>query len=360
MHGEDSKECTWKWQVSLRAEINGTLQHFCGGTLISDKWVLTAAHCTAFLNDCKMGKLRVVAGRWHQDSITKEKSISRGVRRVLIHPSFNVESHFNFDFGMLELDSPVPFDDCIGSVCLPSIGFPRIGTSCEVTGWGTLDMQGALPSVLQQGLVSTLSQDACRMQYAKDNLTITGAMLCASGTTAKGVTDACQGDSGGPLVCLEGDRFVIAGVISWGHGCGEAEFPGVYARVSSGLDWIQGVLSGNIALPEESPAEVNFHGRMWAVMSGRCTIDEDGCLRSPGYPNKYGSREKCRIAVDPPAASPIFVDHFSTEYPYDHLEVNCVPYSGKHGPNGIIPNSDIFWLADGSMQDDGWRLCPRP
>ena len=163
MHGANSTECKWKWQVSLRSEVNGTAQHFCGGTLISDKWVLTAGHCSAFLNDCKMAKLQVVAGGWHQDPKEDTHHVVRRVRRVVIHPSFNVNSHFDFDFGLLELESPMPFDDCIGSVCLPSTDSTnlRIGTSCEVTGWGSLDMQGALPKVLQHGLVSTLSLDAC-------------------------------------------------------------------------------------------------------------------------------------------------------------------------------------------------------
>eukprot|EP00913_Durusdinium_trenchii_P009748 g9156.t1 len=226
----------------------------------------------------------------------------------------------HMDFGLLELDAPVPFDDCVGSVCLPTKDFPTVGTNCEVTGWGTLNMEGAVPNVLQQGLVNTVSQDICAEQYAKDNQTITSGMLCATGATGQGVTDACQGDSGGPLVCLEGERFVIAGA--------------TLLKI------------------------VNFHGHMWAVVSGRCSIDEDGCVRSPGYPDQYGGREKCRIAVDTSAAMPITVDHFATEAPYDHLEVNCVPYSGKKGPHGIIPNSDIFWLADGSMQDSCWRLCP--
>lgn len=159
VHGEDSKTCTWKWQVSLRALVNGTAEHYCGGTLVSDKWVLTAAHCTAFLNDCKMATMQVVAGGHHQDS----KNVVRGVKRVLIHPSFNIGSHFDYDFGLLELDSPVPFDDCVGSVCLPSQTFPRVGTTCEVTGLGTLNNQGALPSVLQQGEVSTVSHATCSL-----------------------------------------------------------------------------------------------------------------------------------------------------------------------------------------------------
>ena len=147
-------------------------------------------------------------------------------------------------------------------------------------------------------------------------------------------------------------------------------------------DWIHKALAGGVPTPAPS-SEVDFSGHMWAVTSGPCTVDADGCVRSPGYPANYGMREKCRIAVDLSAAAPIRVDLFATEEPYDHLEVNCKAYAGKplakKGAEVSLCSSetkarpawhhsefrssaasrpvlkastkDIYWIADGSMQE---------
>ena len=121
-------------------------------------------------------------------------------------------------------------NECIGVACLPQAdrsdgdqaGWAQ---QCSITGWGASQDAGDAPSTLQEGSVSTMSQQDCVKDYAAHNATITAAMLCASGKSAAGITDACYGDSGGPLVCKEDDRYVVRGITSWGLGCASEKFP---------------------------------------------------------------------------------------------------------------------------------------
>mmetsp|Transcript_94406 Transcript_94406/g.224864 ORF Transcript_94406/g.224864 Transcript_94406/m.224864 type:complete len:397 (-) Transcript_94406:175-1365(-) len=356
VHGKNSQQCSWPWQVSLRMQHKGKGMHFCGGTLLNEHWVLTAAHCVAFLDDCTLPQLRAVLGGWRESKPTA--AVQRGVTQVLSHPAFDVLSAYDMDLALLRLDQPVAFNDCLAPACLPhEPSEPRAGRSCAITGLGLLEESGTMPSMLQEARVTTLSPEVCKEDYAgNDTASITGNMFCASGLSSNGVTDACQGDSGGPLLCESAGRYVVAGVTSWGKGCGHRKFPGVYARVSNGLDWIHGVLAGGVEAP--GATKVDFNGRMWAVQEGPCQVDSDGCVTSPGHPGAYHNRDKCRIAVNASAAVPIEVKVFDTEENYDRLAVNCVPYSGQKGPHGVTPNSDILWMADGAMVGQGWRLCP--
>mmetsp|Transcript_4132 Transcript_4132/g.4623 ORF Transcript_4132/g.4623 Transcript_4132/m.4623 type:complete len:121 (-) Transcript_4132:381-743(-) len=106
--------------------------------------------------------------------------------------------------------------------------------------------------------------------------------------------------------------------------------------------------------------QVDFNGHMMAVVSGDCLVDQHGCVSSPGFANgnTYKNGDKCRIAVNTAVATPLRVESFSTEFSYDKLTVNCHEYSGSTGPSGVIPVSSITWVTDGSVADQGWKLCP--
>lgn len=290
--------------------------------------------------------------------------MERRIKKIFTHPLYEENVVHDYDFALLKLDKPVPINDCIGTACLPSsVGEP--GTDCRITGWGTIMSQGPTPDILQEAPVALLANKECELNYTESNDIITGSMLCASGRTDLGITDTCQGDSGGPLVCLEQGRYVLRGVTSWGQGCAFQGFPGVYGRVQSVLSWIEDVTHDKVVRSHAEDAEeqkdypgVQFNGAMWQVANGDCTIDEEGCIQSPGFPEGYGNSEACEIAVDVPSAVPIRVMNFSTEQGFDRLVIDCEAFSGTSGPDGVIPTSALSWSTDESVTEGGWRLCP--
>lgn len=222
--GTNAKNGEWPWQVSLQIG-----SHVCGASIISDRWLVSAAHCfqSAYAH----------SSYWkaYMGSVMLGEGMSRGIIRIVTHPNYSIPRSFNNDIAVLELSSPLIFNDFIQPICLPPSNkvFPP-DKRCTITGWGTLAYEGSLATILQKAVVHIISSQRCRRVYK--NL-VTEKMICA-GIMAGGV-DACQGDSGGPLVCRDPDKtWYLAGIVSYGIKCASPNIPGVYSRVTALRDWV--------------------------------------------------------------------------------------------------------------------------
>jgi len=225
----------YPWQVGLLSSRFSSIP-FCGGTLISSQEVLTAAHCGTNIG-------WVVLGEHDVTKADGEQKVQ--VCSTIRHPSYDSNKIDN-DFAILRLCNPVAFTREISTACLPSSSSNNYdNVQATASGWGTTSSGGSLSSTLREVTLDTMTNSQCTSNnYAWYQ--ITSNMICA-GRAGK---DSCQGDSGGPLVTKEtSGSYTLIGVVSWGAGCGDAGYPGVYARVTSQLSWIQGNLQGTTCIP---------------------------------------------------------------------------------------------------------------
>lgn len=237
--GQNVTAGSWPWQVSVHFKSSGSQQHICGGTLISDQWVLTAAHC--ILTTSPVFWVLYI-GRESQSGPNVHE-VSSSVSEVIVHPDYN-NTLFNNDIALMKLSSPVNFTDYIRPVCLASNSSEfHNSTSCWATGWGRLgkDEPNQAFNFLQEVQIPVIGNKQCSCNYLSEpQANITDQMICA-GQENKGT---CQGDSGGPLQCEQGSKWIQAGVTSFGVPCALAGLPEVYARVSEFEKWIMDQVAG--------------------------------------------------------------------------------------------------------------------
>ncbi|CAG0900244.1 unnamed protein product [Darwinula stevensoni] len=220
-------EGKYPWMALMRVRGHAT----CGGALINDRYILTAAHC---IRNAKIDNLRILLGE--HDLISSSDGISLKVSRVIDHPGYDREDTRDHDIGLLELEEPVDFSmhPSIRPICLPRLGRSLSNARAVIAGWGTT-----------------------RYDYLTMRLYDSLSTKNVHGIPLKSVS----GDSGGPLAVRNSEGyFEHVGIVSWGRSCADPEFPGVYTKTANYV---------------ENFIEENTRNAEWCSVPGRNRIPKD-------------------------------------------------------------------------------------
>lgn len=205
----------YPWMVSI------TYRYFfiCGGTIISSKFVLTAAHCLVKTRSSRQIRVKFFS-----------KHIQ--IRRTFLHPRF---LSYGPDAALIQLQDAL--DSSLAPVCFSSRPPPALGTPVMVLGRGRVQETGPLSEGLHSAIIEVLSNETCTYAYG---IHFNSEYVCAG--TSTGVPDTCHGDSGGPLLYQIEGRWHQMGIVSFGNGCGKPKFPGVYSKVNSFYGWAKNII----------------------------------------------------------------------------------------------------------------------
>ncbi|ALC47832.1 MP1 [Drosophila busckii] len=260
MGGLNTGRKEFPWLVLLEYTKPGNvIGHHCGGSLINNRYVLTAAHCVS--SSPRYWRLTGVRlGEWDTTSnpdCTTDRDGKRNcndpyvyinVAEVIPYSQFSANSpDILHDIALLRLESPVTFSDYIAPVCLPTKLEHKenifLGRTMTVSGWGSTKFN-TTSNIKQKADVLSVPLADCSKRYSTLRHTVTDSQICAGGV--EGV-DSCRGDSGGPLVVEEFQdgmaNYYLAGVVSYGPTpCGIAGWPAIYTRVAAYIDWIESTI----------------------------------------------------------------------------------------------------------------------
>ncbi|EDL07656.1 mCG11716, isoform CRA_c, partial [Mus musculus] len=222
--GEFARDRKWPWQVSLH--YSGF--HICGGSILSAYWVLSAAHC--FDRGKKLETYDIYVGITNLEKANRHTQWFE-IYQVIIHPTFQMYHPIGGDVALVQLKSAIVFSDFVLPICLPPSDLYLINLSCWTTGWGMISPQVLrLWALLQpeRGLHGGEGMDA---HSAPEGHTWS--------SRSQKAPLPFQGDSGSPLVCKQNQTWLQIGIVSWGRGCAQPLYPGVFANVSYFLSWIR-------------------------------------------------------------------------------------------------------------------------